>query len=59
MKTDSEAPEFRIKCVRCNADVGESCTTWEGAPAVCMDRAKLAEQLFGKHKYENGKWRKL
>jgi len=59
MKTDSQAPEFQIRCVRCNAEVGESCTSWEGAPAVCLDRVAAAEAIFGKHKYVNGKFVKV
>jgi hypothetical protein len=59
MKTDSQAPEFQIRCVPCNAEVGESCTTWEGQPAVCMARTAAAEKIFGKHKFVNGKYVKV
>jgi hypothetical protein len=59
MKTDSQAQEFQIRCVKCNKEVGESCSTWEGAPAVCLDRVAAAEAIFGKHKYVNGKYVKV
>jgi hypothetical protein len=59
MKTDSEHPAFSIRCVKCNAEVGESCGSWEGAPTICMDRFKLAEELFGKFRFVNGKYVKV
>lgn len=59
MKTDSDHPAFSIRCVRCSAEVGESCGSWEGAPTICGEREKLAEEFFGKHKFVNGKYAKV
>jgi hypothetical protein len=56
MKVDSECPVFQVRCVKCNAEPGYSCGSWEGAPVFCLEREKIADELFGKHKYKNGKY---
>jgi hypothetical protein len=58
-KVDSDDPMFAVRCEACGAEIGEACSTWEGYPVGCMGRSKLAEKIFGKHKYVNGKYVKI
>jgi len=47
---ESRHPAFDVRCPnpRCNASPGTACSRWEGASAFCVERGKLAREIFGK-----------
>ncbi len=57
MRETTEYPPLLIRCSKCNKEPGQYCTSWEGAPCVCMDRSQAAEQIFGKYRYKDGVYR--